>query len=150
MLTAFDKKLLNYIQTDLPIASRPFAAIAEHLETEETVVIERLQYLKQQGLIRRIGPFFDSTKLGYVGTLVAVKVQSEYMAAVAQAINVYPGVTHNYERDGEFNLWFTLLSPDLERQEAVLTTVRALPGVKQLLSLPATEKFKVSVQFTLS
>jgi DNA-binding Lrp family transcriptional regulator len=149
MLTAFDKALLNIIQTNLPLDSRPFAVLAERLGTDEQRVLDRLRVLKENGYIRRIGPFFDSVQLGYVGTLVAVEVTTDCIAEVAAVINAYPGVTHNYEREGRFNLWFTLLSPDLEAQREVLNAVGSLPGVVNILSLPATKKFKVSVQFTL-
>lgn len=149
MLTDFDKRLLNRIQTRLPLAPRPFAVLAEELGTDEATVLERLQALKAEGLIRRIGPFFDSVKMGYVGTLVAVKVNEEALPDVAVFINQYPGVTHNYEREGEFNLWFTLMAPSPQALEDILAAVTARPGVVRLLSLPATEKFKVSVQFTL-
>ena len=120
------------------------------MEVEEQVVIERLDELKTKGFIRRIGPFFDSTKLGYEGTLVALDVEEDCLEAVAKVINGYHGVTHNYEREGTLNLWFTLLTPDLEMQEEILETIQNLKGVKRLISLPAIKKYKVSVQFTLS
>ncbi|MEG6584212.1 siroheme decarboxylase subunit alpha [Dendrosporobacter sp. 1207_IL3150] len=149
MLTAFDKALLNIIQTNLPLDSRPFLVLANQLGTTESVVIERLRTLKENGYIRRIGPFFDSVKLGYAGTLVAVQVDADYVESVAEAINAYTGVTHNYEREGQFNLWFTLLTPDIETQREILSYIGNLPGVIKLLDLPASKKFKVSVQFTL-
>jgi len=149
MLTVFDKRLLNIIQTDLPFESRPFAVLAARLETEESVVIERLRFLKEQGFIRRIGPFFDSTKLGYIGTLVALEVETCAIPQVAAAINSEYGVTHNYERDGTFNLWFTLFSHTISEQNEVLKKIGNLTGVVRLINLPATQKFKVSVQFTL-
>lgn len=149
MLTSFDKALLNIVQTDLPLSKRPFADLAVRLNAEEATVLERLRYLKDNGYIRRIGPFFDSSKLGYIGTLVAVKVEPEKLAQVAQFINGYPGVTHNYEREGEFNLWFALLTPDLFVQEQTLASIGQQPGVQRLINLPATKKYKVSVQFTL-
>lgn len=150
LLTAFDKRLLNILQTDLPLESRPFAILAQRLETEESVVIERLLFLKEQGFIRRIGPFFDSTKLGYIGTLVALEVESVHIPQVAAVINSNYGVTHNYEREGNFNLWFTLFSHTLEAQGVTLDKISKLTGVIRLINLPATQKFKVSVQFTLS
>ena len=150
MLTAFDKRLLNIIQTDLPLESHPFAVLAQRLETKESVVIERLLFLKEQGFIRRIGPFFDSTKLGYIGTLVALEVEVDQIPQVASVINANYGVTHNYERDGILNLWFTLFSHDMEAQAVTLDQISKLAGVVRLINLPATEKFKVSVQFTLS
>lgn len=149
MLTAFDKRLLNIIQTDLPLESRPFAILAAQLETEESVVIERLKFLKEQGFIRRIGPFFDSNKLGYIGTLVALEVEPCYIPQVAEVINSEYGVTHNYERDGSFNLWFTLFSHNIDAQTEILKKISNLTGVVRLINLPATKKFKVSVQFTL-
>lgn len=150
MLTAFDKRLLNIIQTDLPFDSRPFAVLAQRLETEESVVIERLRFLKEHGFIRRIGPFFDSSKLGYIGTLVALEVEPEFIPEVAAVINSEIGVTHNYERDGILNLWFTLFSYNIEAQNETLDKISKLAGVVRLINLPATQKFKVSVQFTLS
>lgn len=149
MLTVFDKSLLNIIQTNLPVDSKPFKVLAERLGTDESTVIERLRVLTADGYIRRIGPFFDSVKLGYAGTLIAVQIEPERIAAIAEAINAYPGVTHNYEREGRFNLWFTLLSPDLAVQDKILAHISSLPGVIELINLPATKKFKVSVQFTL-
>jgi len=149
LLTDFDKRLLNLIQTDLPLEKRPFATIAERLGTGETEVIERLKFLKEQGFIRRIGPFFDSGRLGYVSTLVALRVRPDRMTAVAKAVNRYSGVTHNYEREGDFNLWFALISPSISSQTKVLAEIEKFAGVEQLISLPATRKFKVSVQFKL-
>ncbi|CVK20982.1 Lrp/AsnC family transcriptional regulator [Sporomusa sphaeroides] len=149
MLTPFDKELLNIIQTRLPLESRPYAKVAQWLEVEESTVLERLNWLKDNGYIRRFGAFFDSACLGYVSTLAAVKVRPEQVAAVAQAVNAYSGVTHNYERESEYNLWFTLLTADQAEQNRVLAAIRSLPGVEGLLSLPAIEKYKVSVEFSL-
>lgn len=149
MLTPFDKELLNIIQTRLPLESRPYAKVAQWLEVEENTVLERLNWLKDNGYIRRFGAFFDSACLGYVSTLAAAKVRPEQVAAVAQAVNAYSGVTHNYERESEYNLWFTLLTADQAEQDRVLANIRSLPGVEGLLSLPAIEKYKVSVEFNL-
>ncbi|SDF19774.1 AsnC family transcriptional regulator [Sporolituus thermophilus] len=149
MLTQFDKALLNIIQTDLPLTKRPFAVLAERLGVDEATVIDRLRALKALGYIRRIGPFFDSARLGYVGTLAAVRVRPDKVREVAEAINAFPGVTHNYEREGYFNLWFALLSPSKEAQRRVLQYIGKLDGVDKLISLPATRKYKVSVEFTL-
>lgn len=149
MLTDFDRQLLNLVQTALPLSPRPYQDLARQLNTDEKTVLSRLASLKERGYIRHIGAFFDSTQLGYIGTLVAVKVQSEYIACVAEAINSYPGVTHNYQREGEYNLWFTLLAPTLESQTNTLAAVRQLAGVEKLLSLPASKKYKVNVSFKL-
>ena len=149
MLTDFDKQLLNLIQANIPLVRRPFAALAERLGVDEALVIDRLQMLKEQGYIRRIGPFFDSSRLGYVSTLVALQVEPDRLQQVAEAVNSYQGVTHNYEREGRYNLWFAVLSPDEVVQVKILDEVSRLPGVKRLLNLPALRKYKVNVQFKL-
>jgi DNA-binding Lrp family transcriptional regulator len=148
-LTAFDKNLLNLLQGHLPVCSRPFARLAKELGTEEGVVLQRVQALKQGGFLRRIGTFFDSNKLGYKGTLVALRVEPERLASVAEAINRYPGATHNYEREGKYNLWFTLLTPSPEQEQDILSEVGVLPGVQDILNLKAKHKYKINVQFKL-
>lgn len=148
-LSAFDKALLNVLQGNLPLCSHPFAALAERLGTDEATVLDRLRRLKQEGYLRRIGTFFDSNRLGYRGTLVALQVDPGYMKPVAEAINLYPGATHNYEREGRYNLWFTLLSPDVDHERRILDEIRALPGVEGMLNLKAKKKYKINVQFRL-
>ena len=148
-LTAFDKDLLNLLQGNLPVCSHPFAKLAEELGTDEQTVLSRVQELKAEGYLRRIGTFFDSNNLGYKGTLVALKVDPDKMQTVAEAVNRYPGATHNYEREGRYNLWFTLLSPNLETEAKILDEVQALNGVEDMLNLKANKKYKINVQFKL-
>ena len=149
MLSLSDKKLLNIIQTDLPLTDRPFAELGKIIGISENEVIERLNELKKSGYIRRIGPFFDSEKLGYIGTLIALKVKDGYMEEVAETVNNYEGATHNYERKGNYNLWFTLLTPDEAQRDKILNDVRALPGVESAMSLVSKKKYKVNVKFNL-
>lgn len=149
MLSLSDKKLLNIIQTDLPLTDRPFAELGKIIGISENEVIERLNELKKAGYIRRIGPFFDSEKLGYIGTLIALKVKDGYMEEVAETVNNYEGATHNYERKGNYNLWFTLLTPDEAQRDKILNDVRALPGVESAMSLVSKKKYKVNVKFNL-
>lgn len=149
MLTAFDKALLNELQGNLPLHARPFAVLADKLGACEQDVLKRLRALRDEGYLRRIGPFFDSEKLGYCGTLIALKVEESCMEAVALAVNAYAGTTHNYEREGEYNLWFTLLTPNEVVQARCIEEIRCLPGVKALLRLDARHKYKVNVQFRL-
>jgi len=148
-LSLFDKSLLNLLQSNIPICSHPFAAMAEKLGTDEQTVLNRLRELKAAGYLRRIGTFFDSGSLGYQGKLVALDVDSEKMQQVAEAINSYPGATHNYEREGRYNLWFTLLTPNSSQEENILSEVRSLSGVKDMICLKSNKKYKVNVQFNL-
>ena len=148
-LSLFDKSLLNLLQTDIPVCSRPFAAMAQKLNTDEQTVINRLRELKSAGYLRRIGTFFDSSSLGYQGILVALSVEPDKMQQVAEAVNDYPGTTHNYEREGRFNLWFTLLTPNVNLEKKILSEVKALTGVKDMICLKSNKKYKVNVQFKL-
>ena len=146
-LTDFDKRLLNILQGNLPLCSRPFSRLGEMLDTTEEHVLGRLNELKREGYLRRIGTFFNSEQLGYHGTLIALRVAEGHLADVAQAVNRYVGATHNYEREGDYNLWFTLLTPSRTAEEKILAEVAALPGVEGLMSLKANHRYKINVQF---
>lgn len=148
-LTRFDKELLNLLQGKIQLTSRPFKAMADELGCDEKTVIDRVNLLKKEGYVRRIGAFFNSDKLGYRGTLIALKVKPELMEETAMAINKYPGITHNYEREGDYNLWFTLLTPSDDVRAKILGEIRALPGVEKSMDLSARRKYKINVQFQL-
>lgn len=149
-LTNFDKDLLNLLQGNLPICDHPFAKLAAELDSDEETVLERLRLLKDEGYLRRIGTFFNSTKLGYKGTLIAAKVEPDKMEEVAEAINQYPGITHNYEREGSYNLWFTLITPNPETEQKIIGEIQQLDGIDgDLLNLKANKKYKINVQFKL-
>jgi DNA-binding Lrp family transcriptional regulator len=148
-LNQFDKKLLNIIQTGLPLTSAPFADIGVQLGCDEIVVIERLAALREQGVIRRFGAFFDAESLGYKGQLVALRVAPESLQAVAMAVNEWPQVTHNDERDNEYNLWFTLQARDEETMTALMRQVAAMPGVEAVISLPTSDRYKINVEFQI-
>ena len=144
-----DKSILNRIQADFPITSRPFKSIAETLNLTEQEVINRIQQLKQTGIIRRIGGNFVPEKLGFVSTLCAAKVPEDKIKAFARAVNRYPGVTHNYQRDNEFNIWFTFIAPSMEEIEQNLKDISEETGVTEILNLPATRVYKIKAQFDL-
>ena len=148
-LTQFDKQLLNVIQTGLPLTPAPFADIAAQLGTDEATVIERVSAMKAEGVIRRFGAFFDADSLGYKGWLVAVKVTPEFLPEVARTVNAWPQVTHNDERDNEYNLWFTIQVRDEAVLAASLLEVEHMPGVTGVISMPTTERYKVNVEFQI-
>lgn len=148
-LLTFDKALLNLLQGDIPICSHPFAEMASRLGTNEETVLSRVRELKAAGFLRRIGTFFDSNRLGYQGTLIALKVEPSELNTVAEAVNRYPGATHNYEREDQYNLWFTLLTPSAEYESNILAEIRSLRGVEDMLRLKANKKYKINVQFKL-
>ncbi len=148
-LSTFDKSLLNLLQGNLPVCSHPFAKMAELLGSDESTVISGLRKLKTAGYLRRIGTFFNSNNLGYDGTLIALQVEPEEIKAVAEVVNRYPGVTHNYEREGKYNLWFTLLTREPGTETNILSEISSLPGVSEMLKLKSNKKYKINVQFKL-
>jgi len=144
-----DKQLLTMIQRDFPIAPRPFACLGKQLGISEDNVMTRIANLKEQGVIRRLGGVFDSRKLGYTSTLCAIKVPEDRINDVAQTINQIHGVTHNYLRNHDYNMWFTLIAPSDNIIESTLNSLKSQICINQLISLPAIEFFKINVHFKL-
>ncbi|MBW2441909.1 MAG: AsnC family transcriptional regulator [Deltaproteobacteria bacterium] len=142
-----DSAILNRIQSDFPITSRPFLAVAEELGLTEEEVLERVARLKAGGVIRRIGGNFVPGKLGYVSTLCAASVPADKIESFAEVVNRYPGVTHNYQRDNTYNVWFTFIAPSMEEIEDNLRQIAEDTGVNDILNLPATKVFKIRAEF---
>jgi len=145
-----DKQLLHLIQSKFPIVQRPYEAIGQQLGISEQEVLKRIARLQQAGIIRRLGGLFDSRKLGYTGTLCALQVPEADIDRVAQIINSYPGITHNYLRNHRYNMWFTLLAPSEQHINEIITEIKQKTGLAELLNLPAVNIFKVRVNFNLS
>ena len=141
-----DARLLNLIQSGFPIVSRPYAEIGRALGISEDEALERTEMLIETGVIRRIGPAFATRKLGHVSTLVAAKVAPERLRVVADVVSSYPQVTHNYGREHEYNLWFTLVCRDDEAMRSVLSEIRERTGM-EMHALPAERMFKLRVEF---
>jgi DNA-binding Lrp family transcriptional regulator len=144
-----DKRLLNVIQEDLPITAKPFAAVALRLGIGEADALDRIGRLKAKGIIRRIGAVFDLRKIGFVSTLCAARVPEEKMAAFVKTVNDCPGVTHNYRRVHEYNVWFTLIAPDDEELSALLAGIKFNSGIDDILSLRAVRTFKINARFEM-
>lgn len=144
-----DKAILNRVQSDFPITSRPYLAIADELGLSEDDVINRLKKLKKSAIIRRIGGNFTPEKLGFVSTLCTASVSENKIESFAKAINRYPGVTHNYLRDGSFNIWFTFIAPSIKEIESNLKQISKETGVKEIVNFPATKVFKIRAHFDL-
>ena len=146
-LDDIDKALLNRIQSEFPITSRPYLKVANELDLTENEVIQRVTRMKKAGIIRRIGGNFVPGKLGFVSTLCAARVPADKIEHFAEVVNRYPGVTHNYQRDNKYNVWFTFISPSMEEIEANLKKISEDTGVSDILNLPATKVFKIKAQF---
>ncbi|MFQ6041277.1 MAG: AsnC family transcriptional regulator [Candidatus Poribacteria bacterium] len=148
-MDTIDKQLLNLIQSNFPITSEPYREIGLKLGISESEVVQRLKNLKAARIIRRIGATFDSKKFGYQSTLCAMKVPEERLDEVANLVGSYPGVTHNYLRNHDYNMWFTLITESKKKQNDILQEIQGKSGITDLLNLPAVRFFKVRVDFKL-
>lgn len=144
-----DRKILNRIQSDFPITSRPYRAIGDEIGFSESDILNRLEKLKDKGVIRRIGGNFVPEKLGFVSTLCAAKVPENQIDSFAGVVNCYPGVTHNYQRDSKFNIWFTFIAPSMAEIEDNLKKISEETGITDIINLPATQVFKIKAHFDL-
>ncbi|VFQ42692.1 AsnC family transcriptional regulator [Desulfoluna butyratoxydans] len=144
-----DKQIINHIQSDFPICKRPYAAIGDALSMDEAEVITRVAKLKEMGIIRRIGGNFSPEKVGFHSTLCGARVPEEKLETFAEVVNSYKGVTHNYVRDDEFNVWFTFIEDSVAQIEANLAEIAERTGVTSIYNLPATHIFKIRAEFTV-
>lgn len=148
-MDALDLKMLSAVQEGFPITARPFQALGDALGISESETLKRLERLQKDGLVRRIGPILDMRKLGCSGVLVALKVPKQEADCVAQLVNRYPEVSHNYLRPNEcgYNLWFTVSAKE-QRIRDILCEIESISGLKMLV-LPTLRIFKIGVKFDI-
>lgn len=144
-----DKRLLNVLQSDFPLVSRPFEALGVPLDLTEAEVIARIALLKQQRVIRQISAIFDTRSLGYKSSLVAMQIQPEKLEAAAQVVNGHPGVSHNYKRNHAFNLWFTVAVPPHSDLEWTVQRLHEMAGADSTRLLPTLRLFKIGLQLDM-
>ena len=148
-LAESDKELLNEIQWTFPLVTRPFDAIAKKFDTTPEIIKEKLNNLKEIGVLRQLSAIFDTRKLGYTSSLVAMEIEHDQLEHVASQINRHPGVSHNYERDHQFNLWFTLAVPPGADLNSELEKFNVLKGIKKVRMLPTLQLFKIGVKLDM-
>jgi DNA-binding Lrp family transcriptional regulator len=150
-LEELDRRLLNLMQGRFPIEPRPYARVAELAEISEEEVMTRVQHLLDERIIRQVTPIFDTRALGYSSMLVAAKVDAENPHRAAKIINAHPGVSHNYLRNHEFNLWFTLATePDSKLGlEGTLNALAEETGAESVRQLPTLKLFKIRMDLEM-
>lgn len=142
-----DRRLLNLVQEDFPIDERPYLCLAERLGATEEDVIHRLDGLVKAGVIRHLSPVFDLRKLGYCSTLAALNVPPERIDEVAARVNRHPEVTHNYLREGEPNVWFTVIAESQAALNDKLSEIESEADSGPVHSFPARRMFRARVVF---
>jgi len=144
---ALDRRLLDEFQRGFPLSERPFAELAERLQTDEADIIGRLRRLKGEGAVSRVGAVLAPHALGW-STLAALAVPAERLDDVADLVSDYPEVNHNYEREHRFNLWFVVTGEDQDAVAAVLDDIGRRTGLRPL-DLPLLEPFHLDLGFAL-
>jgi siroheme decarboxylase len=150
-LDELDKRLLNLMQGQFPIAPRPYQQVASAAGITEGDVIARVQRLLDERIIRQVTPIFDTRALGYSSMLVAAKVDPENPWRAANVINEHPGVSHNYLRNHEFNIWFTLATEPGSALgvDGTLEVLARLAGAESIRQLPTLQLFKIRMDLEM-
>jgi DNA-binding Lrp family transcriptional regulator len=150
-LTDLDRKLLNLMQGSFPIEPRPYAAVAREAGVAEDEVLARVEHLLDKRIIRQVTPIYDTRAFGYGSMLVAAKVDPEHPWRAAKIINEHPGVSHNYLRNHEFNMWFTLAVEEGSALglQGTLDVLQELTGAESIRQLPTLQLFKIRMDLEM-
>jgi siroheme decarboxylase len=150
VLDELDKRLLNEMQFDFPLTDSPWEALGEGVGLGGEEVLSRVRSLKTSGIIRQISAIFDTKALGYASTLAAARIPEDRLDAAAAVVSGHPGVSHNYKRDAEFNLWFTLAVPPGESLDEHLKRMADDARFEDYLALPTIRTFGIGVKLDVA
>ncbi|MFI5009925.1 MAG: Lrp/AsnC family transcriptional regulator [Solirubrobacterales bacterium] len=150
-LDGLDRRLLNLMQGSFPLEPRPYASVARAAEITEEETMRRVRRLLDERIVRQVTPIYDTRALGYSSMLVAAKVDPEHPWRAAKIVNSHPGVSHNYLRNHDFNMWFTLATePDSKLGlEGTLDVLQALTGAESIRQLPTLQLFKIRMDLEM-
>jgi len=146
-MDAIDRKLINALHGGVPIEERPYLLIGGQLGISEEEVIERLQRLLEDRTLTRFGPLYDAVKLGGAFTLAAMSVPAEWFDEVAEIVNSFPEVAHNYAREHALNMWFVVGAEKPERIAEVLSQIKERTGI-EVLNMPKEEEYFLELRLT--
>jgi DNA-binding Lrp family transcriptional regulator len=149
-LDDLDRELLNAVQWDFPLEGRPFAVLAERLGVDEQTVRTRVAKVKESGVLRQLSAIFDTRALGYSSALVAAKVDPERIDAAAAVISEHPGVSHNYKRNHDYNLWYTVAVPPGDSLDEHIDVLHRESGSRVTRTLPTIKLYKIGVKLDMT
>ena len=148
-MDVLDKEILNEIQWIFPLVPQPYEEMAKKFQISDEELMQRLVLLKKTGVIRQLSAIFDTRKLGYKSALIAMSIEPEKLDHIANQVNKHPGVSHNYERNHEYNLWFTLAVPPGSDLKTEVDKFSKLSGIKKTRLLPTIKLFKIGVKLDM-
>lgn len=144
-----DRKLINLLQKGLPLEKNPYGFLAAQLNMGRAEVLARIKDLFQEGYIRRLGGAFNNSCMGYTSLLFGIRVPDDIFDPVAEYVNSFKGVTHNYQRNGMLNMWFTFAFSDPAEKEALIQGLRERFGIPEIFEFPKLRNYKLNVYFDL-
>ena len=147
-----DYRILDALQNDFPLNQEPYEVTSDKLKIPCEQLLDRLQVLMADGVVRRIGASLDSRKLGYYSTLAAISVEENIVEQASEIIENIPEITHSYLRNDHFNIWFTIIASDNERLENIIKEIQSALSLEssQILNLPMKHLFKLNACFNIS
>lgn len=149
-ITDRQKELLNAVQWSFPLVKQPYLALAEKFDVSEETVIDELRSVKELGILRQLSAIFDTRALGYLSALVAAKVPDDQIDQAAKIINAHPGVSHNYKRNNDYNLWYTVAVPPGESLDAHVNMLHDMSGSFVTRKLPTLKLYKIGVKLDMT
>jgi DNA-binding Lrp family transcriptional regulator len=145
-LDPLDRAIINRLQDGIPVCEAPYAELAAELGTDEPTLLDRLDTLKQTGFLSRVGPMYNVERMGGAFTLAALQVPEARFDEVADIVNAFPEVAHNYRREHAFNMWFVVAVADAADMTIVLSRIKAATGLK-VYNFPKQEEFYLRLKF---
>ncbi len=140
-----DRAIINTLQVGFPICASPYKKVAETLNINEQTLIERLQSLLDSGILSRFGPMFHAEQMGGALTLAAVKAPEDHYDTIAEIINKFPEVAHNYAREHVLNMWFVLATETPEQIQQVINQIEAQTGLT-VYNMPKIQEYFVGLK----
>ena len=141
-----DKNIINTLQYDFPVCDRPFAKLAETLNSTEDELINRVQAMLDSGLLTRFGPMYNAVNMGGALSLCAMKVPEDRFNEVTEQVNAFAEVAHNYQRDHEMNMWFVLATETQQELNNTLDAIENTTGIS-VYNMPKEKEFFVGLHF---
>ena len=141
----FDRIIVNTLQDGLPLCKRPFASLAQELETDEQTIVARIANLLDEDVLTRFGPLYNAERLGGALSLCALSAAPDKFQETAERVNAHPEVAHNYEREHALNMWFVLATEDADRIAEVVAEIESETGCK-VFQFPKQEEFFVGLK----
>ena len=147
-LDLLDRQIINHLQTGFPVCDEPYAQAAAALGTDEAALLVRLQHLLENQVLTRFGPLYRADRLGGAFSLVAMKVPDEEFEKIADIVNSFAEVAHNYQREHGLNLWFVVTASNSDEVDATIKRIEQATGL-EVLDLPLEKAYHIDLGFSV-